>query len=59
MRKEKGFYNSSDIQEILECGKSKAYKVIQAINKERKERNLMTINGKIPVEEFNVKFYGY
>lgn len=58
--KESGMYNHKDIQKILECQRSKAYTIIQELNKEREEEGLITVPGRIPAEDFNKKFYrGY
>lgn len=56
--KERGFYNSKDIQQIIGCGKTKAYEVIQQLNKKRAEKNLLVIKGRIPAFEFNNYYYG-
>ena len=58
--KTSGMYNCQDIQKILQCQKSKAYDVIHTLNRERKKDGLIVIAGRIPVEDFNRKFYrGY
>ena len=56
--KSSGWYNSNDVMDILECGKTKAYEVIQQLNKKRAEKNLLVIKGRIPAVEFNNYLYG-
>ena len=53
-----GFYNTEDIQKILECSKSKAYYVIKDMNKKRAEKNMLVVKGRIPVTDFNNYFFG-
>lgn len=56
--KEKGMYTRTEIQDILECERSKAYDVIAELNKERAQKGLIVVKGKIPAQYFNQKFYG-
>lgn len=56
--KKEGLYNVGDIQNILECGKRKAYEVIRSLNKEREKAGLLIVKGRIPAQDFNKKFYG-
>lgn len=51
------FYRVDDIKEILGISTSKAYKVIQQLNKELKEKGYITIAGKVPIKYFKEKYY--
>ncbi len=55
--KSSGFYNHKDIQQILECGQTKAYEIIQQLNRKRAENHLLVIKGRIPAADFNNFFY--
>lgn len=55
--KTEGFYNSKDIEQLMECKKTKAYRIIQELNKERKKQGLITISGKISADYFNKRFF--
>ncbi|WPC42788.1 transcriptional regulator [Clostridium sp. JS66] len=51
------FYRVDDIKNILGVSKSKAYKIIQQLNKELKEKGYITIAGRIPIKYFKEKYY--
>ncbi|KEI09315.1 hypothetical protein Z957_05295 [Clostridium sp. K25] len=51
------FYNVNDIKEILSISTSKAYKIIQQLNKELKEKGYITIAGRVPIRYFKEKYY--
>lgn len=51
------FYKVNDIQKILGVSSSKAYKIIQQLNKELKEKGYITIAGRVPIKYFKEKYY--
>lgn len=51
------FYKVDDIQKILNVSTTKAYKIIQQLNKELKEKGYITIAGRIPIKYFKEKYY--
>ncbi|WP_243447578.1 transcriptional regulator [Clostridium tetani] len=51
------FYKVNDIKEILGISESKAYKVIQQLNRELKEMGYITIAGRVPIKYFKEKYY--
>ena len=51
------FYKVNDIKEILGISDSKAYKIIQQLNKELKEKGYITIAGRVPIKYFKEKYY--
>lgn len=51
------FYKVDDIKEILGISESKAYKIIQQLNKELKEKGYITIAGRVPAKYFKEKYY--
>lgn len=53
----KTFYKADDIKEILGISKSKAYNIIQQLNKELKSKGYITIAGRVPVKYFKEKYY--
>lgn len=57
MRKDTGLYNTKDIQEILNCGQTKAYDLIRELNQERKQKGLIVVAGRIPAEFFNKRYF--
>lgn len=56
-RKEGSFYRVDDIKEILGISTSKAYKIIQQLNKELREKGYIAIAGRVPIKYFNEKYY--
>ncbi|MDT8715469.1 transcriptional regulator [Clostridium sp. 19966] len=54
---ESAFYTVEDVKTLLDVSDSKAYKVIQALNKELKSKGYITIAGKVPKKYFNEKYY--
>ena len=48
MKKEQYFIGAPEIAEMVGCGKSKAYKFIQQMNKELDEKGLLTFPGRVP-----------
>lgn len=57
MRKDTGLYNIEDIQELLDCGKTKAYDLIRELNRERKQQKLIVVPGRVPAEYFNKRYF--
>lgn len=53
----KRFYNVIDVMELLGVKEAKAYKVMQQLNKELKQKGYITISGKVPVKYFDEKYY--
>ena len=51
------FYRVEDIKQILGISESKAYKIIQQLNKELKEKGYITIAGRVPIKYFKEKYY--
>ncbi len=49
-------YNCQDIMTILDCSKSKAYEIINNLNKELESQGFKTIKGKVPKEYFFSKY---
>ena len=52
------FVTVEEVQEILGVSRSKAYQIIQAMNRELKAAGYITIAGKCPLQYFKQKFYG-
>ncbi len=50
-------YLVKDVMKILGVSKSKAYKVIQDMNEELKEKGYFIIAGKVPKTYFEERFY--
>jgi len=51
------FYLVNDVMRILGVSKSKAYKVMQDMNKELAKQGYFTIAGKVPKKYFEERFY--
>jgi hypothetical protein len=51
------FYRVEDIMALLGVSKSKAYKIIQDLNKELSRKGYITVAGKVPKKYFCEKFY--
>lgn len=51
------FYLVDDVMKILGVSKSKAYKVMQDMNKELSGEGYFTIAGKVPRRYFEERFY--
>ncbi len=51
------FYTVSDVMALLGVSQSKAYKIIQDLNKELKDKGYITVAGKVPKKFFLEKFY--
>lgn len=57
MQKTSSFYRVEDVINILGISTSKAYQIIQQLNKELKEKGYITIAGRVPVKYFKEKYY--
>lgn len=44
----KQFYNARDVCEVVGISKSKAYVIMQQLNKELESKGYITVKGKIP-----------
>ncbi|MFW2488211.1 transcriptional regulator [Clostridium chromiireducens] len=53
----KTYLKVQDVKEITGVGESKAYKIIQALNKELKEKGYITIAGQILINSLMKKYY--
>ena len=56
MKNNKFFYNNKDIQEILQVKESKAYKVMQQLNKELRQKGFLTKQGVVNAKYFNERY---
>ena len=52
------FITAEEVQQILGVSRSKAYQIVQSMNRELKAAGYITIAGKCPVQYFKQKFYG-
>ena len=52
------FVTAEDVQEILGVSRSKAYQIVQSMNRELKAAGYITIVGRCPTQYFLQKFYG-
>jgi fructose-1-phosphate kinase PfkB-like protein len=46
-----------DVKKMLDVSESKAYQIIQQLNKELKEKGFITIAGRVPIKYFKEKYY--
>lgn len=54
---EKTYLKMEDVKEIVGVSESKAYKIIQALNKELKSKGYIIVAGKVPTKFFKEKYY--
>ena len=52
------FVTAKDVQKILGVSRSKAYQILQGLNRELKAKGYITLSGKCPVSYFEPQFYG-
>ena len=52
------FVTADDVQKILGVSRSKAYQIVQGLNRELKKAGYITIAGRCPTQFFEQKFYG-
>lgn len=57
MPTQSSFYRVEDIKSILGVSESKAYKIIQQLNRELKAAGYIIIAGRIPIKYFKEKYY--
>ena len=55
---QKQFITATDVQKILGVSRSKAYQILQGMNRELKAKGYITLSGKCPTSYFKQKFYG-
>ena len=54
---QKTYLKVDDVMELTGVSQSKAYKIIQLLNKELKEKGYITIAGQVPKKFFSEKYY--
>ena len=54
----KQVYTAKDISEILGVSESKSYQFIRQMNEELAEKGFIVCRGRVPVADFNERFYG-
>ena len=52
------FITAEEVQQVLGVSRSKAYQIVQGLNRELKAAGYITLAGKCPVQYFKQKFYG-
>ena len=52
------FITAEEVQQIIDVSRSKAYQIVQSLNRELKSKGYITVSGKCPLRYFNEKFYG-
>ena len=52
------YYSATDISEMLDVSKSKAYELIRQLNVELKKEGYLVLSGKVPVAYFSKRWYG-
>ena len=52
------FITAEEVQQVLGVSRSKAYQIIQSMNRELREMGYITLAGKCPIQFFKQKFYG-
>lgn len=55
----KGTYNVKDIMTIMDCGQSTAYNIIIELNKELREKGMLTLGGKVSIDYFERRYIKY
>lgn len=50
---------AQDVKEVLGVSESKAYKIIQQLNREMKKKGYYTISGCVSAKYFSECFYGF
>ncbi len=54
---DKTYLKMEDVKEIIGVSESKAYKIIQSLNKELKAKGYIVVAGKVPTKFFKEKYY--
>ncbi|BBK75969.1 transcriptional regulator [Clostridium butyricum] len=57
MATKKTYLKVEDIMKLTGVSQSKAYKIIQLLNKELKDKGYITIAGQVPTKFFSEKYY--
>ena len=52
------YYTAAEIAEMIGVGRTSAYAIVRKMNNELKSKGYLTVNGKIPKEFFNEKYFG-
>ena len=52
------YYSASDLAEMLDISKSKAYGIIKEMNAELAQSGYIVLAGKVPIAYFDKKWYG-
>lgn len=52
------FITAEEVQHVLGVSRSKAYQIVQGMNRELRAAGYITIAGKCPIQYFQQKFYG-
>lgn len=50
--------NKEEVQDILRCSQSVAYRVIRDLNEELNKKGYYTISGKVSLRYLNERFFG-
>ncbi len=52
------YYSATDLAEMLDVSKSKAYGIIKQMNEELAQAGYIVLAGKVPIAYFEKKWYG-
>ena len=52
------FITAEEVQQVVGVSRSKAYQIVQSLNRELKSKGYITVSGKCPLRYFDEKFYG-
>lgn len=52
------YYDASDIAEMLNVSKSKAYEIIRQLNTELESKGFLILSGKVSAAYFKERWYG-
>lgn len=52
------YYSATDIAEMLDVSKAKAYGIIRQLNEELQQKGFLILQGKVPVAYFGERWYG-
>jgi hypothetical protein len=55
---ERLYYTAMEVANVIGVGRTTAYKVVKAMNTELEKKGYLVVDGKIPKEYFNSKYYG-
>lgn len=51
------YYTATDVMQLVGVSKSKAYQIIQRLNKELEAKGYIMIGGRVPRKYFDERFY--